>query len=88
VREQRRPSSRQRGYGTRWQRESKAYLLLHPWCSCGCGARAQMVDHKRPHRGDAVLFWDRANWQGLAWSCHSRKTAAEDGGFGNPRHRE
>lgn len=31
------------------------------------------------------LFWDRTNWQGLCKQCHSRKTAAEDGGFGNAK---
>jgi len=30
------------------------------------------------------LFWDRNNWQSMAKACHDRKTAAEDGGFGNP----
>ncbi|WP_232338165.1 MULTISPECIES: HNH endonuclease [Bordetella] len=30
------------------------------------------------------LFWDTSNWQGLCWSCHSIKTAREDGGFGHP----
>lgn len=28
---------------------------------------------------------DRANLQGLCKPCHSRKTAAENQGFGNPR---
>jgi 5-methylcytosine-specific restriction protein A len=31
-----------------------------------------------------VLFWNRSNWQSLCHSCHSRKTASEDGGWGNP----
>ncbi|WP_304879789.1 HNH endonuclease [uncultured Parasutterella sp.] len=29
------------------------------------------------------MFWDESNWQALCKRCHDRKTAAEDGGFGN-----
>ncbi|WP_144469068.1 HNH endonuclease signature motif containing protein, partial [Bacillus pumilus] len=36
-----------------------------------------------PHKGDKKLFWDSSNWQPLCASCHNRKTAKEDGGFGN-----
>lgn len=43
---------------------------------------ASVVDHRRPHRGDMKLFWDRNNWQSMAKECHDRKTAREDGGFG------
>jgi 5-methylcytosine-specific restriction protein A len=43
------------------------------------------VDHIKPHKGDMTLFWDRTNWQSLCGPCHSAKTAAEDGGFGNAR---
>ncbi|PAU94052.1 HNH endonuclease, partial [Paracoccus salipaludis] len=43
------------------------------------------VDHVVPHRGDPERFWDQDGWQPLCASCHSRKTAAEDGGFGNRR---
>lgn len=46
---------------------------------------ATEVDHIKPHRGDMVLFWDESNWQGLCRSHHSRKTAGENGGFGNQR---
>ena len=41
------------------------------------------VDHIVPHRGDARLLYDENNLQSLCKSCHSRKTATEDGGFGN-----
>ena len=58
-----------------------------------------LVDHIRPHRlsealasGDEqrvtaarALFWDHDNWQALCKTCHDRKTATEDGGFGNRR---
>ena len=37
------------------------------------------VDHVIPHGGDADLFWDPTNLQGLCHSCHSSKTQAEKG---------
>ena len=46
---------------------------------------AREVDHIEPHKGDDTLFWDQDNWQPLCKPCHSRKTATEDGGFGNPK---
>lgn len=85
-----RGSSNSRGYGYRWQKASKAYLKAHPLCQCpDCqeGAKritpAVVVDHIIPHRGDMNLFWDRGNWQSMAKTCHDRKTAKEDGGFGH-----
>jgi len=33
--------------------------------------------------GNVPDFWDETNWQGLCRTCHSIKTASEDGGFGN-----
>ena len=35
------------------------------------------VDHVIPHNGDADLFWDPQNLQGLCHSCHSVKTQGE-----------
>ena len=41
---------------------------------------ADTVDHIKPHRGDAELFWDRDNLQSLCHSCHSKhKTNIELG---------
>lgn len=48
-----------------------------------CGQPVTDVDHIRPHKGDARLFFDRGNCQGLCHRCHSRKTARFDRGFGN-----
>ena len=52
-----RGSSTERGYGYKWQKESKAYLRDHPLCECeACLAGekllkvASIVDHKIPHR--------------------------------------
>jgi 5-methylcytosine-specific restriction endonuclease McrA len=78
-----RRTAAQRGYGHRWRVERAAYLALNPWCvmrAAGCGMLADVVDHRVPHRGDEVLFWDRGNWQGLCAHCHnSHKQAAEQG---------
>ena len=62
----------------------EVFMAAHPFCAV-CGAPATDLDHIRPHKGDAELFWDTANWQALCVSCHSRKTAKEDGGYGNVR---
>lgn len=60
-------------------------LNHNPLCECGCGQWATVVDHIRPHNGrDDPLFLDWFNLQSLSKACHDRKTAAEDGGFGNP----
>lgn len=80
----------ERGYGGRWQRARLAYLAKHPLCvACRALGRveaATVVDHIEPHRGDMVKFWDSAsNWQPLCDSCHSAKTANEEGGIGTAR---
>lgn len=82
----RRPSARARGYDSKWERESKAFLALPPnrLCACGCGRPADMVDHRIAHKGDMRLFWDRSNWQPMARGCNSRKAIREEGAFGNP----
>lgn len=38
-------------------------------------------DHIIPHKGDHALMWDVSNLQTLHKSCHSVKTATEDGGL-------
>jgi 5-methylcytosine-specific restriction enzyme A len=74
--EKRRPSATDRGYDTKWRRESKAFLALpqNRFCACGCRRIADMVDHIKPHRGDMTLFWSKSNWQPMASSpCHSSR---------------
>lgn len=41
------------------------------------------IDHVTPHRGDWEKFIDMDNLEAKCARCHSRKTAATDGGFGN-----
>jgi len=79
--EAQRPSARERGYDSRWEKARKAYLAKHRLCvECERLKRvtlATVVDHIVPHRGDMDLFWDRANWQGLCEPHHRTKTARE-----------
>ena len=79
--ERQRPSATRRGYGPRWRRARAAFLALHPLCvPCAAAGRlkaATVVDHIVPHRGDATLFWDEANWAPVCKRCHDAKTARE-----------
>jgi 5-methylcytosine-specific restriction enzyme A len=81
-----RGSAAERGYGNRWQKARATYLRKNPLCvHCKAEDRliaATVVDHRIPHRGDWVLFWDTDNWQSLCKRHHDVKTATEDGGFG------
>lgn len=69
-----RSSSTARGYDYAWQIARLEYLEQHPLCvmceALGIIEPATVVDHKRPHCGDMVLFWDRSNWQGLCKPHH------------------
>lgn len=74
-----RPSARERGYDSKWDRERAAYLKANPRCARpGCGAPSSLVDHIIPHRGDRKLFWSRSNWQPLCAPCHNRHKQAEE----------
>lgn len=79
-----RGSSAARGYGARWRALRLRYLREHPLCAhCaerGLTVSATDVDHvvSRARGGS-----DRdGNLQALCHSCHSAKTAREDGAFG------
>lgn len=70
-----------------WLRLRRMYLMHHPLCECEdhCGYPATVVDHKIPHNDDLALAYDWNNLQAMTKSCHDRKTAKRDGGFGRPR---
>jgi 5-methylcytosine-specific restriction protein A len=76
--------SRSAIYGRRWRKLRDAYLATHPLCECGCGYAAAVVDHRTPHNGNPALIFAWDNLQAMTKACHDRKTAAVDGGFGNP----
>ena len=88
----RRGTAASRGYDSRWKKARDGFLRKHPLCAeCqeeGRVTAANVVDHIIPHKGDETLFWQRSNWRQLCTPHHNRKTAREDGGFGNlPRNR-
>jgi 5-methylcytosine-specific restriction protein A len=68
----------------RWRVIRKRHLLREPFCK-ECGNIATVVDHIKPHEGDWGLFIDPTNLQSLCVICHNRKTAREDGAFGNKK---
>ena len=69
------------------------FLMRHPVCEDPFGvhaARGELVpatevDHIVPKARGGPDAWD--NLQALCKSCHSRKTAVEDGRWGN-KHRQ
>jgi 5-methylcytosine-specific restriction protein A len=79
-----RPSARERGYDSRWDKARKTYLMSHPLCvMCQKEGRvtpATVVDHIKPHKGDQQLFWDTANWQSLCKPHHDRDKQREERG--------
>lgn len=76
-------------YGSEWRKIRAVFLKANPLCvecfSKGFITPANVVDHIKPHKGNKNLFWDESNYQALCKPCHDRKTATEDGGFGNRR---
>jgi 5-methylcytosine-specific restriction enzyme A len=77
-----RPNSNARGYDRHWRIIRAQFLKFHPVCvTKSCGAPAKHVDHVIPLEGGGTNQWE--NLQPLCPSCHSRKTATQDGGFGN-----
>lgn len=81
-----RPSPSKRGYGRRWRRLRDMYLSEHPLCQDPDGVHgsfppvATEVDHILAKKLGGTDDWE--NLQALCKSCHSRKTAREDGRWG------
>jgi len=73
-------------YKTQAWRRLRWKILMRDLFTCqmpGCGRleanTSQLVaDHKKPHRGDAGLFWDEANLWCLCKSCHDSTKQAEE----------
>ena len=71
---------------SRWAKASRTFRERNPLCvHClerGITTPATCVDHIIPHGYNWELFWDSNNWQSLCWSCHSKKTAKDNKGWG------
>jgi 5-methylcytosine-specific restriction protein A len=64
-----RPTARERGYDTRWDKFRAYYLRRHPIC-IKCGAQATLIHHIEPlPDGDK---YDDCNLQSLCAACHNR----------------
>lgn len=75
-------TAHQRGYDAHWRKARAEHLSCHPLCVM-CTSRqivtaATVVDHITPHRGDYILFWDRANLQSLCKRCHDSDKQREE----------
>lgn len=88
INDRRRGTSSNRGYGADWRKIRARVLAEEPLCMCpdhqgrDDSPASDTVDHILPKaRGGTDA---RDNLQGIHHDCHSRKTAKEDGGFGNP----
>lgn len=75
-------SSSTRGYDYQWRKGRAEHLAANPFCvrcrAAGLIVAATVVDHVTPHNGNAVLFWDRNNWQSLCATCHSSAKQREE----------
>lgn len=82
-----RPAEDGRYRSARWRGLRLIVLAREPLCrACGAAA-ATDVDHVAPvASAEDPAFWREANLQPLCHSCHARKTATADGGFGRGPH--
>lgn len=80
--EEKRPSSIERGYDSRWNRFSREFLKSHPTCAI-CGAPSQCVDHK-DIPADVMMDaygrfdLDPIHYQALCNRCNTIKGRHED----------
>ena len=81
--DEKRPSSRERGYTTKWDRFSKDFLSRHPVCEICHQQPSQVVDHKT---ATARMMMDsygefdytESNYQALCYACNTRKGRTTD----------
>ena len=73
-----------RGYSGKWLRLRRMVINRDPLCVICQKSAATDVDHIVPlNQGGTNKL---SNLQGLCHSCHSRKTARDDGGFGRSKN--
>jgi 5-methylcytosine-specific restriction endonuclease McrA len=70
-----------------WRDFRASILAVRRQCQAvGCRRQPTHVDHINTRKARPDLAFDSNNVQALCHSCHSAKTCAVDGGFGNRRH--
>lgn len=72
----------------RWIKLRELFLARNPLCKNfeDCHNFSEHVDHIQRISGENdPLFYDESNLQALCRRCHSKKTAQEDGAFGNKK---
>lgn len=77
---QQRPTPKEQGYDADWRKLSRVFRQRHPTCwTPGCGHPSEQVDHilSIRDRPDLRLVW--SNLRALCRSCHSRRTALDQG---------
>lgn len=67
----------------RWRRLRWSILVRDLFTCQRCkkvesNTRLLVADHKKPHRGDEVLFWDAENLQCLCKACHDSVKQSEE----------
>lgn len=75
--DQKRPSARQRGYDSTWEREAKAFLSLPQNEFCQCGAKAIVVMHIKSIRQRPDLRMVKSNWKPGCQRCNAIDAANE-----------
>ena len=75
-------SPSKRGYGSAWQKLRLAHLAKQPLCQfcikLGNTVAAGVVDHIKPHKGNAALLMDATNLQSLCAPCHDRHKQSQE----------
>ena len=88
--DRKRENSTKRGYGYRWRKVRLVHLRMEPLCRfCdaeGMTVGATEVDHIVPIREGGAHF-DHDNLRSLCKSCHSKRTARDNGSFGRRRRK-
>jgi 5-methylcytosine-specific restriction protein A len=74
-----RPSAAARGYDQDWFKFRARFLRDHPICCCGCGGRAEVVDHIESVRARPDLRLVASNCRPMTKPCHDRRTARDQG---------
>ena len=73
-----RASPAKRGYDRKWRKTRADYIHLYPWC-CECGAIATDVDHIDGLGPKGPNGHDHFNLRSFCHSCHSKRTARDQG---------